>query len=249
LFPAPMKLEFEDKVYVKFMILTKKRYCAYMMSRDGKVSDKMLIRGIALTRRDNCKFLRNVYEQSIRYILDNTNELSKMSKEMEKKEILNNPSVKGLLNLINDNVNSLFQRKYGYKDFVITQGLTKLEYKNKAPPAHFEVARKMQNRGIPMVVGTRIEYVVYDIMSGYDKKLKKFEKVEDMDYFGEFREILRIDFLHYLESQAMKPLGELLSVCIHLEDYMENVFQDRINHNKMIYSLKKLFEPKIKWVE
>jgi len=249
LFPAPMKLEFEDKVYVKFMILTKKRYCAYMMSRDGKISDKMLIRGIALTRRDNCKFLRNVYEQSIRYILDNTNELSKMSKEMERKEIMNNPQVQGLLNLINDNINYLFQRKYGYKDFVITQGLTKLEYKTKNPSAHVAVAEKMGRRGVVIPVGTRIEYVVIDLMDGYDKKVKKFEKTEDMSYFNEFKEILRIDYLHYLESQGMKPLGELLNVCIHLDDYMETVFQDRINHNKMIYSLKKLFEPRINWVE
>jgi DNA polymerase elongation subunit (family B) len=172
-----------------------------------------------------------------------------MSKEMEKRDILNNPSVKGLLELINDNINYLFQRKYGYKDFVITQGLTKLEYKTKNPQAHVAVYEKMTRRGIAVPVGTRIEYVVIDLMNGYDKKVKKFEKTEDKEYFNEFKEILRIDFLHYLESQAMKPLGELLSVCIHLEEYMENIFQDRINHNKMIYSLKKLFEPRINWVE
>lgn len=249
LFPKPMRLEFEDKACVKFMILTKKRYCAYMMGRDGKISDKMYIRGIALTRRDNCKFLRNVYEQSIRYILDNTDDLTKLNNEMTKKEIMNNASVKGLLNLIIDNINNLFQRKYGYKDFVITQGLTKLEYKTKNPPAHVAVANKMKDRGIAVQVGSRIEYVVIDLLNGYDKKVKKFEKTEDMEYFGEFREILRIDYLHYLESQGMVPLDELLKACVHLEEYMEKIFQDRINHNKMIYSLKKLFEPRINWVE
>jgi DNA polymerase elongation subunit (family B) len=168
---------------------------------------------------------------------------------MSKKEIMNNASVKGLLNLIIDNINNLFQRKYGYKDFVITQGLTKLEYKTKNPPAHVAVANKMKDRGIAVQVGSRIEYVVIDLLNGYDKKVKKFEKTEDMEYFGEFREILRIDYLHYLESQGMVPLDELLKACVHLEEYMEKIFQDRINHNKMIYSLKKLFEPRIKWVE
>jgi DNA polymerase elongation subunit (family B)/intein/homing endonuclease len=249
LFPAPMKLEFEEKAYVKFMILTKKRYCAYMMDRDGRVSDKMLIRGIALTRRDNCKFLRNVYEASIRYILNNSNEITKLSKEMEKKEIMNNYKISGLLDLINDNVNDLFQRKYNYKDFVITQGLTKLEYKNKSPPAHFAVAQKMQNRGTPMVVGSRIEYVIIDLMRGYDKKIKKFEKTEDMGYFNEHKEILRIDYLHYLESQGMVPLEELLRVCCHLEDEMEKIFNYRVAQNKVVYSLKKIFETKFKWVE
>ena len=249
LFPAPMKLEYEEKAYVKFMILTKKSYCAYVMDRDGRVSDKMLIRGIALSRRDNCKFLRNVYEASIRYILNNSNEITKLSKEMEKKEIMGNAKIAGLLDLINENVNDLFQRKYGYKDFVITQGLTKLEYKNKSPPAHFAVAQKMQNRGTPIVVGSRIEYVIIDLMRGYDKKIKKFEKTEDMGYFNEHKDILRIDYLHYLESQGMIPLDELLRVCCHLEDEMEKIFNYRVAQNKVVYSLKKIFETKFKWVE
>ncbi len=249
IFPPPMRLEFEDKVCVKYMILTKKRYCAYMMGRDGIVNPKMFVRGIALTRRDNCKFLRNVYEQSIRYILDNSDNLTLLSKEMEKCDILKVDAVKGILELINDNINSLFQRKYGYKDFVITQGLTKLDYKTKSPPAHVAVYQKMVNRGIPVQVGTRIEYVCIDLMNGYDKKVKKSEKTEDMAYFAEHKDILRIDYLHYLESQAIVPLDELLKVCCKLEGYMDTLFEYRVNHDKMIYSLKKLFKPKINWVE
>ena len=249
LFPAPMKLEFEEKAYVKFMILTKKRYCAYMMDRDGRVSDKMLIKGIALTRRDNCKFLRNVYEASIRYILNNSIDITKLSKEMEVKEILGNSKIAGLLDLINDYVNDLFQRKYNYKDFVITQGLTKLQYSTKNDPAHVVVAKKMINRGIPVPVGTRIEYVIIDRMNGYDKKVKKFEKTEDMGYFNEHKDILRIDYLHYLESQGMVPLEEILRVCCHLKDEMEKIFSYRVAQNKVVYSLKKIFETKFKWVE
>jgi DNA polymerase elongation subunit (family B) len=249
IFPSKMRLEFEDKICVKYLILTKKRYCAYMMNREGIISDKMFIRGIALTRRDNCKFLRNVYEKSIRYILDNSAQLTYLNTEMPRSEILKNNAVKGLLELINDHINYLFQMTYGYKDFVITQALTKLEYKNKSPPAHFAVAQKMQNRGTQMVVGSRVEYVVIDLMNGYDKKIKKFEKTEDMGYFNEHKEILRIDYLHYLESQGMVPLDELITVCCKLEGEMDIIFKYRVNHNKVIYSLKKLFETKIKWVD
>jgi DNA polymerase elongation subunit (family B) len=249
LFPSKMRLEFEDKICVKYLILTKKRYCAYMMNREGIISDKMFVRGIALTRRDNCKFLRNVYESSIRYILDNSAQLTSLNEEMTRTEILKNEAVNGLLNLINDNINSLFQRTYGYKDFVITQGLTKLEYKNKSPPAHFAVAQKMMNRGIAVPVGIRIEYVVTDLMNGYNKNVKKFEKTEDMSYFNEHKEVLRIDYLHYLESQGVVPLDELIRVCCKLEGEMDRIFSYRLNHNKMVYSLKKLFSPKINWVE
>ena len=249
LFPSKMRLEFEDKICVKYLILTKKRYCAYMQNREGVVSDKMFIRGIALTRRDNCKFLRNVYEKSIRYILDNSEKLIGMNEMKTKSDILKSEAVVELLDLINDYINYLFQRKYNYKDFIITQGLTKLQYSTKNDPAHVVVAKKMQNRGIPVPVGTRIEYVVYDLNTGYDKKVKKFEKTEDADYFNENKEILRIDYLHYLETQAVVPLDELLKACCSLEGEVEKFFKYRVAHNKVIYSLKKIFETKFKWVE
>ena len=86
-------------------------------------------------------------------------------------------------------------------------------------------------------------------MNGYNKNVKKFEKTEDMNYFNEFKQTLRIDFLHYLESQAIVPLDELLRVCCHLEGYMDTLFEYRVNHNKVIYSLKRLFQPKLKWIE
>jgi len=209
----------------------------------------MFIRGIALTRRDNCKFLRIVYEKSIRYILDNSEKLVGLKELKSTSDILKSDAVVGLLELINDNINFLFQRKYNYKDFIITQGLTKLQYSTKNDPAHVVVAKKMQNRGIAAPVGSRSEYVVLDLMNGYDKKIKKFEKTEDADYFNENKEILRIDFLHYLETQAVVPLDELLKACCSLEGEVEKYFKYRVAHNKVVYSLKKIFETKFKWVE
>jgi hypothetical protein len=70
-----------------------------------------------------------------------------------------------------------------------------------------------------------------------------------MGYFNEHKDILRIDYLHYLESQGMVPLEELLRVCCYLEDEMEKIFNYRVAHNKVIYSLKKIFETKFRWVE
>jgi DNA polymerase elongation subunit (family B) len=40
-----MKLEFEDKLYSKFLILTKKRYMAKTMDEDGTESKKLTKRG------------------------------------------------------------------------------------------------------------------------------------------------------------------------------------------------------------
>ena len=58
LFPKPMKLEFEEKIYTKFLILTKKRYVAQSCNENGEVSKKLTKRGIVLQRRDNCKFFK-----------------------------------------------------------------------------------------------------------------------------------------------------------------------------------------------
>ncbi|NDE16496.1 hypothetical protein EBZ80_16345 [bacterium] len=70
LFPAPMKLVFEEKIYQKFLILTKKRYMAYTCGEDGRVDDKLTIRGVLLARRDNCRWIRGVYEEVVRRIMD-----------------------------------------------------------------------------------------------------------------------------------------------------------------------------------
>jgi DNA polymerase elongation subunit (family B) len=70
LFPSPMKLVFEEKIYQKFLILTKKRYMAYTCGEDGTVDDKLTIRGVLLARRDNCRWIRGVYEEVVRRIMD-----------------------------------------------------------------------------------------------------------------------------------------------------------------------------------
>lgn len=75
-FPDPITLEFENAIYFKFLILTKKRYMYYSCGEDGAVSvdkagtPKMGKRGVILSRRDNCKFMRDVYKEVIDMIFD-----------------------------------------------------------------------------------------------------------------------------------------------------------------------------------
>ena len=70
LFPSPMKLVFEEKIYSKFLILTKKRYMAYTCGEDGEMDEKLTIRGVLLARRDNCKWIRMLYEQVVRALMN-----------------------------------------------------------------------------------------------------------------------------------------------------------------------------------
>ena len=70
LFPPPMKLVFEEKIYKTFLILTKKRYMAYTCNQDGSLDKDLTIRGVLLARRDNCRWIRNIYEKVVRMIMD-----------------------------------------------------------------------------------------------------------------------------------------------------------------------------------
>lgn len=68
LYPESMTLEFEDVIYWVFLILTKKRYMSLPCDRDGNVSQNISKKGVLLARRDNSKFVRDVYADIIMQI-------------------------------------------------------------------------------------------------------------------------------------------------------------------------------------
>lgn len=307
LFPPPMKLEFEQKRYETFLILTKKRYVAKVVDRNGKVYDELLKRGIVLQRRDNCLCLREVYQQAIwdlfehvdvvrklkvenvdysdddeededgnkksttRKVVDKKNikRLDDIMKNKRKnknkddvslvvsktpsslttppvsyKNLFQNESVKFILNRIIFFIDSLFQWKYSYKDFVITKQVGRTEYKSKRVPAHVFLSNKLIERGMTGGLGTRMEYIFLDNGRGWNKKELQQDKIEDLHYFSEFREILRLDYLYYMEKQLIKPLDELLLVSLGIKGYIKNHFKDRVNKANCVNKIKDLFSPK-----
>jgi len=238
LFPKPMKLEFEGKVYTKFLILTKKRYLAQMADINGNVSSKLVKRGIVLQRRDNCQFLRDVYQNTVNDLLDGIEVFTDIKTKDNKEKI---PEVCSLLNNIIYNIDELFQMKYSYKSFVITKSLSKLpeDYKSKTIPVHAYLAAKMKKRGVMVQIGSRIEYLLLDSGRGYDKNELQQDKVEDVTYFSEFRDVLRLDYLYYLRSQVVKPLDELLSVCLGIDKFMDMQLKLRIQKSNFNVFFKK----------
>lgn len=69
-FPRPMELEFENANYKRFFIITKKRYMYRKAERDGIAADEIGTKGVLLTRRDNSRFVRGIYEQVMHMIFD-----------------------------------------------------------------------------------------------------------------------------------------------------------------------------------
>ena len=71
IFPKPMRLMFEQKIYMEFLILSKKRYMAFTCGQNGIIDESLTIRGVLLARRDNCKWCRQIYEKVVRLIMEN----------------------------------------------------------------------------------------------------------------------------------------------------------------------------------
>lgn len=245
LFPPPMKLEFEEKAYTKFLILTKKRYAAFAYE-PGKKDEKMIKRGIVLTRRDNCKFLTKLYEKIICDLMKNADAYSKIGSMENVRDIYGIEQVRNLTDLIVTNINSLFEYTLSHKDFVITKGMKQLAHKGKSDPVHIHVARKMIGRGQPVEDGARIEYVLLDKgETKYSKSVRVAEKAEDVGYYMEHRDILKIDFLTYLQRQCMIPIDELLEVGLKIEGFVEEQFTLRLQKKKYVFALNDLFSPKL----
>ena len=204
LFEKPMKLEFEGKVYVKFMIFTKKKYVAQPADENGKVKDKLYMRGVPLVRREYVENFKTVYSNCVNFILANTDAILAIPREQLAKSVY----YQQYIQIIFDNFLAVLHRTMPLKQFVVYKGLTKETYAN--PQAHAAVAQKLRARGTPVAVNSRIEYIMLAEPDGiYDKDKKQYTCSEDLTYFKEFQDILRLDYHGYFVSQYINYLDQM----------------------------------------
>jgi DNA polymerase elongation subunit (family B) len=113
-FPSPMRFMYEEHIYQRYMILSKKRYVALTCNLDGIVDEKMTIRGILLNRRDNSKYVRDLYSKVI------MNSFNKQQTEE-------------IIYMITKELNNLCSNNVPYKDLIISKSVGSIpEYKIKA---------------------------------------------------------------------------------------------------------------------
>jgi hypothetical protein len=119
------------------------------------------------------------------------------------------------------------------------------DYYLKCLPAQAQLAYKLTMRGKPVETGTRLEYIVVDIDN---IKAKKYEQIEEYEYFCENSSILRLDIFFYLEKM-INPFDEVLNILFKNElgkDFISKQHKFRIRNRKnMIDQLKRCFAPKI----
>jgi DNA polymerase elongation subunit (family B) len=248
IFPAPMKLSFERKIYQPFLILTKKRYMYKEINEKGDVSSDLGKKGVLLTRRDNSKFVRDIYEKVILMIFE----------KYHIDDIY--------ISIIND-CTKCFTKCYIIDDFVITKAVndeseykvrelsvdekkrnkrlrdlncTEEEYENRALPAHVQLASKLRSRGIRIDVGQRIEYVITNLGG---PKSKLFDKIEDPDYVIEHKNVINIDSMYYVKA-LIEPIDQVLNIFNNI-DFMKNHYKIREKQQKLFNELQSYFLPKL----
>jgi len=185
----PMALTYE-KTLMPFILLSKKRYVG-MLYEENPNKGKLKFMGLVLKRRDNCDLVKDVYGG----ILD----------------ILMKPdaSVQLAIDFLNRSLQDLIDGKTQMDKLMITKAL-RSDYKNPQTIAHRVLADRMGQRdpGNKPKPGDRIKYIY---VTNPGAKLQG-DKIETPEYAIDSK--LKIDYVHYITNQLMKPLQQLFGLAL-----------------------------------
>ena len=196
----PIELEFE-KVFQPFILLTKKRYIGkkFEDNRDPFKLKQITNSGIALSRRNYSKMVKDCYREVIDAIV-NENNLEK-SVEIYKKYV--------------DKIDAY---QIDINDLVITAMLA-ASYKTK--PVHVQLAEKLKERKEDVQIGSRIPYIFIENTSGSQKQ--KSELGEDPDYAK--KNNLKYNRGCYLIQLAKPLLGFFMVILNENEDMLDDIIE------------------------
>jgi|694.fasta_scaffold41578_5 DNA polymerase elongation subunit (family B) len=247
LFPDALKLEFENVIYSKFLILAKKMYLYKSTSQDGIESEKIGKKGVVLARRDNSQAVRTAYENITKMIFEekSVDEMKKYLSDYIRKMFSNELKLsdfiitKSIGETENENAGKLGDYKIRHdlpkneeEKKKILGNMTEREYFISQCPAQVQLAEKMKKRGIPVSSGSRIEYVV----------LKKpnatllGQRIESFDYFFKYKEFLYLDYKYYSEA-LINPISQLFNTVTE-KNVVEEIV-NKINEEEYIKEIQK----------
>lgn len=279
LYPKPMALAFEEKIYWRFLILTKKRYMSLSCERDGKISDEISKKGVLLNRRDNSEVVRTIYGN---VILD----------------IFNKKPLEDVLNYIIDELNKLCSFTYHWSKFVITKevgddgNLELAPAKDKNGKDCFKVgdykingryllssdAKEREKQLESKDANTAKEYYLkclpaqvqlanrmkvrgnpvapgtrleFVITSEGGQKALQAVKNESADYFARHSDILRIDYLYYIKQLA-SPIDQVLEIIFgsKARNFVLNQYKYRsVIRDRTLREIEKAFRPNYFYIE
>jgi DNA polymerase elongation subunit (family B) len=280
LFASPLKIDYEGAIYSFFFILTKKRYMYRSITKkNGKLvySDKIGKKGVLLARRDNSKFVRDVYEGVINMIADNVDkndviywiltEINAMfSGSKPRDDFTVTKSVGDIGNLqahpftndkgkikakVGDYTVPLLSNDKEERDAQLAKkdATTPQEFYLLCLPAQVQLAERMRRRGQLVPPGSRLEYVISD---PEHHTAKQYEKVECAEYYAKHSDIVKLDHFYYIKALA-NPLDQVLDVAYGKDaDWKKEFILSQYKYRwkirqKCLNSLKSLFQTNIQF--
>lgn len=227
---CPINLQIEA-YYKRLILLTKKRYLTYMANGKGIIIGKNK-KGVITVRRENCQWVKDVYQATSIAILDKSAKDAAASKD-------------AIIDLILRKNIELCSRQVKDAQFIMYKGIkTVISYAKKdksgsyvdregkvidgvrgplderlvyASSDHVNLARKMIARGDDVPPNTRMEYV---FIENPDARTSS-DSSEDYEFFR-FNKVssnLAIDVFYY-QQRLIKPMTELLDVIFPGDEIM-----------------------------
>lgn len=253
-FPNPMKIDFEEVIYYKFMILTKKRYMYYSCSRDGEISKKIGQKGVLLARRDNSKFVKNIYEETVMNVFSGKTKeevydciFNKITDLTERRLDYNLLKITKSVNDYN-NCDTQYNEetdKYTMGHYKVRKPPVELseehmkEFHISNLPAQVQLEIKIIGKGGEKSEGSRIEFVILDKPGSK----KQCDKIEHFKFFMENKNILNIDTNYYI-LRLIDPLEQIFDSIYNTDRFIEKNLSQFMLKKKQTQELKKLFYPK-----
>jgi len=209
LFPPPLRLEYEKGM--RILCFKKKKYAALEINADGSFDVEMLIRGIALVRRDNCPYLQTIYQDVL-------------------EKIMYFRGIGLCFSTLMQYLADAFRYKVSYENFEIVKRLNS-DY--KADNFNLGVfARECARVGCPVKPGDRLEFLYVKNPSripdpetetlkpnnlGLKMRLTESWKAQDPEDRDE------LDIMYYVEHMLMNPLDQLFGVPFEKEIKEKNL--------------------------
>lgn len=230
LFPPPLKMEVEN--IMRFLGITKKKYAAFLFNPDGTPKtepgpispdgsqsqvEKIYKRGIVLTRRDNFPYLRKIYSEVLRAVLQR--------RPMEY-------TFKIILDAVVDVMSGDIPAR---GNFTIIRGIGK-EY---ASDGYFMkvFSDELAKMGHPAAAGDRLEYVIVEPPLKFDEngnqitiplgqRMRLIEMYEDSLAYDESVDgprppdvypVEKIDYMYYITNGLQNPIDQLFTAGYHEE--------------------------------
>lgn len=267
LFPQPMELEFEETIYSQFLILAKKKYVFQKMDMFGNVDNEIGKIGVVLNRRDNCKFIRDVYYRLVDMVFKNAANRNSSMKCFPNDCVCQNCIIYEMIVLID----LLETRRVSVDDLIMTKGCRDFgedEHPRddmlgcyKIRPLPDEPTAKM----LKLASKTEAEYYSSQLpaVAQLKKRMqrrglpvtegsrvefvivryggaKQGDNIEAVDYYKEFSRVLQLDSFYYM-NLLISPVDQILETCFGLSNVIKKHVQLRMVKTKVCESILKLF--------